>query len=103
MDYRNQKDFSDEKAIIYGHNMKDGSMFAPLKNLNLANRPKAVIFTESQTFEYELLFDDYVGASDKIYQLIGKKEENDVSRTLILSTCSNDGKKRHIIHGELMK
>lgn len=30
MDYRNHNDFSDKNTIIYGHHMKDGSMFASL-------------------------------------------------------------------------
>ena len=30
MDYRNCQDFSDFHTLIYGHNMNDGSMFAPL-------------------------------------------------------------------------
>ena len=29
-DYENQEDFSDRNTIIYGHNMRDGSMFAAL-------------------------------------------------------------------------
>ena len=29
-DYENKKDFSDRNTIIYGHNMRDGSMFASL-------------------------------------------------------------------------
>ena len=29
-DYENQEDFSDRNTIIYGHNMRDGSMFATL-------------------------------------------------------------------------
>ena len=29
-DYENQADFSDRNTIIYGHNMRDGSMFAVL-------------------------------------------------------------------------
>lgn len=32
MDYRNHNDFSDKNTIIYGHNMKDGSMFSSLTN-----------------------------------------------------------------------
>lgn len=31
MDYRNEKDFSDDNTILYGHNMKDRSMFGSLK------------------------------------------------------------------------
>lgn len=34
MDYRSQGDFSDENTIIYGHNMKDGSMFSSLTKYN---------------------------------------------------------------------
>ncbi len=30
MDYRNQGDFSDKNTVIYGHNMKNGSMFSSL-------------------------------------------------------------------------
>lgn len=30
MDYRNSPDFSDENTILYGHNMKNGAMFAML-------------------------------------------------------------------------
>lgn len=30
LDYRNNSDFSDKNTVIYGHNMKDGSMFSSL-------------------------------------------------------------------------
>lgn len=30
MDYRNSRDFSDPNTVLYGHNMKDGSMFYSL-------------------------------------------------------------------------
>ena len=33
MDFENAKDFSDPASIVYGHNMKNGSMFACLKKL----------------------------------------------------------------------
>ena len=32
LDSDNSADFSDDKNIIYGHNMKDGSMFRGLRN-----------------------------------------------------------------------
>ncbi|MCZ0704646.1 SrtB family sortase [Natronobacillus azotifigens] len=32
MDYRNSMDKLDKNLILYGHNMKDGSMFGSLKN-----------------------------------------------------------------------
>lgn len=31
MDYRNERDLSDDNTILYGHNMKNGSMFGGLK------------------------------------------------------------------------
>jgi len=31
LDYRNHDDFTDRRVILYGHNMKDGSMFSNLK------------------------------------------------------------------------
>ncbi|MFQ7519116.1 class B sortase [[Clostridium] scindens] len=31
LDYRNRADFRDYRVIIYGHNMKDDSMFSNLK------------------------------------------------------------------------
>ena len=34
MDYRNAGDFSDANTIIYGHNMKNGKMFAVLKKFS---------------------------------------------------------------------
>ncbi|MDD3243648.1 MAG: class B sortase [Eubacteriales bacterium] len=30
LDYRNEKDFTDDNSVIYGHNMNDGSMFHQL-------------------------------------------------------------------------
>ncbi|MCL2365742.1 MAG: class B sortase [Oscillospiraceae bacterium] len=43
MDYRNDAAFNDEVTIIYGHNMRDGSMFAPLHRLR-----DAVFLEENQ-------------------------------------------------------
>lgn len=36
LDYRNRADFTEQRVIIYGHNMKDGSMFSKpyIKNSN---------------------------------------------------------------------
>lgn len=31
LDYRSDRDFSDQNTVIYGHNMKDGSMFSSLE------------------------------------------------------------------------
>lgn len=56
-DYRNQTDFSDRNTIIYGHNMKDGSMFSSLieyknESYYLAN-PTLPIFTPDGNYLIE--------------------------------------------------
>lgn len=35
VDCKNSRDFSDQNTIVYGHNMKNGSMFGTLKNYKL--------------------------------------------------------------------
>ena len=57
MDYRNQADFLDRNTIIYGHNMKDGSMFSSL--INYKNEayyqvhPTLPIFTPNGNYQIE--------------------------------------------------
>lgn len=55
---RNRKDFTDPNTILYGHNMKDGSMFGSLHNFEEAaffeEHRYAFLYTEEQTFVYEL-------------------------------------------------
>lgn len=55
---RNKKDFTDPNTILYGHNMKDGSMFGSLHNFEEASffegHRYAFLYTEEQTFVYDL-------------------------------------------------
>ena len=58
MDYRCAKDFASRNTIIYGHHMKNGSMFGTLKKFRdkdffAANRT-AVIYLPDQTFTLDL-------------------------------------------------
>jgi len=51
MDYRNNKDFSDCNTILYGHHMKNGSMFGSLKKFSdksffKANRTGTIILAD---------------------------------------------------------
>lgn len=46
LDYRSRADFTDRKVILYGHNMKDGSMFSNLKKYRDAD------FRKVRGFEY---------------------------------------------------
>lgn len=59
MDYRNDSDFSDRNTVIYGHNMKNGSMFAQVPDYRqkgfLEEHPTGVIVTPDQDFQFEII------------------------------------------------
>ena len=54
----NKKDFSDPNTVLYGHNMKDGSMFATLHNFEdnqfFDDNCYIYIYTPEKTFVYEI-------------------------------------------------
>ena len=58
MDYRNHSDFSDKNTIIYGHNMKDGSMFSSLTKYKdqryYDDFPTMLLYTPAGDFTIEL-------------------------------------------------
>lgn len=106
MDYRNV-DFMDEKVILYGHNMRDGSMFAGLKDLNVSEKPIAVVYTPAEILKYRLYEENFVSPKDEVYQLKSEPEHHGdsreldkSSRTLILSTCSNGRSSRNVYVGK---
>lgn len=129
-DYHNKFDESDKNLIIYGHNIKDGSMFGTLKNIlnkywyeNEENH-KVILVTEKGTYYYQV-FSTYSRKSEDYY--INTKFKNDVefnefiktikSRTiydygvdvssedkiLTLSSCTDDGSKRVVLHAKLIE
>ena len=132
-DYENRADFSDRNTIIYGHNMRDGSMFALLNRYDEQSyfdthrqmylvTPKGgyvmEIFTAfaakpeesgSETSPWQLSWKD-----DGAYTtwLTAMKErsavESDVTVTcsdkvLTLSTCTPGGTGRFLVMGKLVK
>lgn len=54
----NNKDFADKHTVIYGHNMKDGGMFANLHyyedSVFFEENPYVYIYTEDTIFVYEV-------------------------------------------------
>jgi len=58
MDYRNSTLFKDDNTVIYGHNMKNGSMFGRLKDFAeadfLSEHCDLYIFTADTTFKYRI-------------------------------------------------
>lgn len=132
-DYENRADFSDRNTIIYGHNMRDGSMFALLNRYDEQSyfdthrqmylvTPKGGYVMEifaafaakpeesgSETSPWQLSWKD-----DGAYTtwLTAMKErsavESDVTVTcsdkvLTLSTCTPGGTGRFLVMGKLVK
>lgn len=118
-------DFTDSHTILYGHNMKDQSMFGSLKNYYLKedyfqkNRC-FTIYTPTQPLRYEVFAWYEAAADDDVYQvgftadeefgrfvnqILSKRYRNvEISvtqqdRIVTLSTCSSSGK-RFIVHGK---
>ena len=124
-DYKNKVGYTDYNIVIYGHNMKNDSMFGTLKNTlkkewynNEKNR-HIVLVTENGTFKYEVFSVYEEKASDypiqtefssdneylKFLNTIKDKSIKDfnvelsVEKGIItLSTCGNDNKNRVILH-----
>ena len=86
LDYRNHDDFTDRRVILYGHNMKDGSMFAAL--LNYADdtfweeHPTIRFDTLEETGTYQVLAAFYIdvslsedGVAFPFYEYTGLRDE----------------------------
>lgn len=132
-DYENQEDFSDRNTIIYGHNMRDGSMFATLNEydeqsyydghpqmylVTLGGGYIVEIFTAfvarpgesgSDTSPWRLSFKDDGAYTTWLSEMAGRSViETDVTVTssdkvLTLSTCTPGGASRFIVMGKLLE
>ena len=128
----NSKEFTDPNTVLYGHNMKDGSMFASLHNYEdsqvFEENPYIFIYTPEKTFVYQIfaaykynaihliynfdlsnqeVFQNYL---DQIFETreMGANIRNDVSvnaqnHIITLSTCiSGEKNKRFLVQGVLL-
>lgn len=107
LDYRNQPDFSDSRSIIYGHNMKDGSMFHSLKEFQedgyLEEHGEIWLLLPADIEKiYRITGWEYAAPGGELYQLEEKGDTPD-GHELILSTCSSSENWRLVIRGELME
>ncbi|MCD8149632.1 MAG: class B sortase [Clostridiales bacterium] len=125
----NAPDFSDYYNIIYGHNMRNGSMFGSLKKYRreenfYESNPCFTIYTETaayryQVFSYEEVKDDSeiytVGYEpDEVYQnlidtmVAGSLKNTGITpdcsdRIVTLSTCTSTGDNyRFVLHAVLI-
>ena len=129
-DYRNKFDGTDRNIVIYGHNMKDGSMFSSLKNIlekdwqdNDENK-RITFVTENEKFIYEV-FSVYQIESEDYYIQTDFESDTDYQtfistirarsqkffrvnvtgqdQILTLSTCANNNKYRVVLHARKVK
>ena len=80
MDYRNTPDFTDKHTVIYGHNMRNGSMFANIvdykKSGYLEEHPVGMIMTPTGNFRFEVIGGYVAELSDSAWQLEFAGEED---------------------------
>lgn len=126
-DYRNKFDGTDKNIIIYGHNMKNGSMFASLKDVikeewyNNENNKYIALITENENCKYQVL-SVYQTETEEYYlqtnisnfkefveKIKGRSKKNfnvDIKETdsiLTLSTCADNTKYRVVLHAVKVK
>lgn len=126
MDYENSGDFSDENTFIYGHNMKNGSMFGRLRNYKKSSFCKEnpyfyIYLPDGRVIQYQVFAACIVKDTSETYdKLYADAEEfqkyikyvrsvalysTDVevtaqSQIVSLSTCTNvSDDERLVIHG----
>ena len=98
LDSDNNADFSDDKNIIYGHNMKDGSMFRGLRNFLDDEFLKEhhilyLYLPDEGVWIFVIVKCEYTPADGDAF-LLGTQEE---VPTLLLSTCGTDASKRLVV------
>ena len=123
-DYRNKFDGTDKNIIIYGHNMKDGSMFSNLKdsfNKKWQNEEHIITLkTKEQETKYQI-FSTYMIEPEEYYIQTEFNEINfknfldrikqrstleyninveSTDKILTLSTCNDSGNKRIVVHAK---
>lgn len=109
MDCINKTDFTDDNTILYGHNMKDGSMFGSFQQMQ-ADTAMIYLYTEEGMFVYEII-DNLDVTDEKYFRTVYSKVDFDSLREAIaehtgkelagdhlltLSTCNGNDARRHL-------
>lgn len=127
----NSKDFTDPVTILYGHNMRAGTMFATLHyyedEIFFKENPYIYIYTEEQTFVYQIYasiwfhnyllmdyyqnfesekyIDNFIADISKYNGIIDSslKIEN-TDKMIVLSTCAGSSRsnERYMVIGKLL-
>ncbi|MCI8317907.1 MAG: class B sortase [Lachnospiraceae bacterium] len=124
----NSGNFTDQNTIIYGHNMKDGSMFGKLKKFReegVFDKSKYFwMFTPDLIYEYRIFSATVVDKTGITYQSFFTQEDFDTlmqhafetsvidgsdvdvnmnDRIMTLSTCTGDDATRFVVMGKLVQ
>lgn len=113
LDYRNSKDFDDNYNIIYGHRMSAGQMFSDIAKFEEGEffdvHKKATILRADEEIDTEIIAFLRVGVNSSLYRLESRRlrpdnlqdikseamqyrENNEVGRIFVLSTCNKKSK-----------
>lgn len=124
-DMKNTDDFSDQNTILYGHNMKNGSMFGTLKKYKeqevIDQSPYFWILTPDDAYKYRIFSVHSAEVGGDTYTLIkGPGEETieygeamealseisledysftETDKIVTLSTCTGDSSVRLVVQG----
>ena len=81
MDYQNHSDFSDWNTMIYGHHMKNGTMFASLVKYQdqeyYEKHPVMYLYTPGRRMKLEILAGYTTDIEDSVYTIPTTKEGRD--------------------------
>lgn len=128
LDCGNRPDLSNRNNVIYGHNMKDGSMFGTLKKFKeqetYDKSPYFWVYTPTKIYKYEIFSASVVGTYSESYQIVFKnamefqaflntakeqtvietKAQTNFTDTVVtLSTCTGDTSTRFIVQGKRVR
>lgn len=130
MDCEASADWSDRNTFVFGHNMRDESMFGAFKHLlngtaSCEENPYFYIYTEEKVYTYEIFsyykttstgdryaiftsdasYDDYVKWATEHSLFASDADLSSRGNIVSLSTCygSNGTKRRVLLHGVLVE
>ncbi len=129
VDYHNSPDFTDSNTIVYGHNMKDKSMFGTLNGYQdqalYEQHPCFYIYIPGYVLEYQIVScyagrigsigythgfpepEDFQEFLDQILSYAGYDTGTEVTtedKIVTLSTCVNSNRNyRYLVHGKLTR
>lgn len=128
VDAKNKGDFSDWNTIIYGHHMKNGTMFGGLKKYEdqkYYNKHKDMyLYTPKKNYKLQLIAGYTTDTKNRVYNVVQTKEERDEilrearqqsdfssnvkvdveDRLVTLSTCAYDFQEaRYVVIAKLLE